>query len=133
MTDTYLEHSFHAACKQAKPRGSHFVSLYEQIPFYGGPEEGGWWGSDTRLVASQEFATRDAADAARGQVDAIAKQASEDAKDAYGQQCLDELARCDERGEDVDALPEVDGEAEFFVIVEERSGQAEERGDRHWE
>ena len=66
-------------------------------------------------------------------VDAIAKQASEDAKDAYGQQCLDELARCDERGEDVDALPEVDGEAEFFVIVEERSGQAEERGDRHWE
>ena len=49
MKTTYTSEAFHQICKEAKPAKSHHVSLYANEPFYGGPEEGGWWGSDTVL------------------------------------------------------------------------------------
>lgn len=46
-----IRESFFQVCGDAKPSNSFYVSLYSARPFYGGPEEGGWWGRDYVLEA----------------------------------------------------------------------------------
>ena len=41
-----INEAFFNICREAKPAKSSYVSLYVNVPYYGGPEEGGWWGSD---------------------------------------------------------------------------------------
>ncbi len=128
-----LEKDFHAICTEAQAAEPATVSLYVGIPFYGGPEEGGWWGSDTHLVASQSFPSIKAAHNARCKVLALAEERNRAAKRAYGDQCLRESDWLDARGLDDGALPEVAGEDVYFVAVEAYAGSLEERGSRHYE
>ena len=127
-----IEEAFHQICREAVPAKSQYVSLYCESPFYGGPEEGGWWGSDTNLIASQCFDTAEAAEAAKEAVEELAKEMSAQAKQAFYQSCADQLAAAEARGIDPDSLPEVDGEDRYFVVVEEVSGSLTHSDDRHW-
>ena len=97
--------------------------------------EGGWWGSDTRLVAYQEFATEEAADAAFEKIKELAEQKNKEAKQRYGEMCLAQMEFCDDRGIDDynSVFGEVDGEENYYVVREETPGEGESRGCRHYE
>ena len=110
-----------------------YLSLYENVSYYGGPEEGGWWDSDVILVSSQMFLDEQSANDAVEKINAIVEQENADAKKAFGERCLREVEFCDARGLDADYLPEVDGEETYFVTIEERKGEGESEGCRHYE
>lgn len=124
--------AFFRQCRRAIPADEWYVSLYRVTPFYGGPEEGGWWGEDTRLVATQLASTKDQARQMRRQVRRLAKRLSRRAQREYGDRCLAETEWLDSRGLDDSFLPEVDGEEHFWVAVERRPGQHNSRGCREW-
>jgi|PlaIllAssembly_1097288.scaffolds.fasta_scaffold00432_13 hypothetical protein len=130
--DSYIEAAFRRVCEQAKPAAGFFVALMERAPFYGGPEEGGWWGEDHILHAYQHYDTEEAARAATEQVTKLAQQLSEEARAAYGERCLRETEWLDARGLDDNFLPEPDGESEYYVLMSEGLPE-ESRGSRHWE
>lgn len=130
-----IQEAFFEVCQDAEPAESIYVSLYVKRPFYGGPEEGGWWGSDHELVAYHQFPTQEAADAAEVKINELAKKYTEDAKRGYGEQCRAELNWCEARGIDNSnsVFGEVDGNAEYYVRQENSIGEAESKGNRHWE
>lgn len=131
--DSYVQYAFDAVCEEAETAEGAFLTLYESVPFYGGPEEGGWWGSDCIIAAYQRFSTREQAEAAKGKVDELAQRLKADAKRDYGNQCRDELDWLEERGLEPDFLPEPDGPSDFFVVIESELGSHESRGCRHYE
>lgn len=133
MSTTYDKAAFEQICAEAKPAKSFYVSLYVEDPYYGGPEEGGWWGSDTNLVAYHECVSDEAAEAIRKQVEALAEKLSKDAKDAFGRHCADSMEWLEARGLDADYLPEPDGESRYWVAVESRPGEHNSQGGRHYE
>lgn len=127
-----MKQAFYAICREAKPAKAAYVSLYVRMPFYGGPEEGGWWGHDVELVAYERFDSEEAAVAALEAVEAYADRLSKEAKDAFNRQCAAECEWLEARGLDADFLPEVDGEAEYFVRVEASPGESAYQGDRYY-
>jgi hypothetical protein len=127
-----IREAFFTVCEEAKPAESHFVSLYVRAPYYGGPEEGGWWGEDWHLVASQQYLTDDAAQAAKDRLDALAAELSAESRRGFGEQCLREMAWLESRGLDSDYLPEVDGEESYHVLIEETAGCNQSRGCREY-
>lgn len=116
MSD-YIRAAFEFVCEEAhEPKGA-YVALMERVPYYGGPEEGGWWGTDTNVVEYQWYSTEEAAARALASVKSLAEQMSKNARRAYGEQCIREMEQCDRRGMDYDSLPEPDGETEYYVIL----------------
>ena len=61
------QQAFVTICREAQPPKGCFVSLYLAHQYYGGPEEGGWWGWDHKLIASQDFPTMEQAEDAKAQ------------------------------------------------------------------
>jgi len=132
--DTYIQSAFETICANRQRPEGVWLSLYARVPFYGGPEEGGWWGNDTILEATQQFGFTDEAEAARVRVEQLAKDISEQARRDYGKQCNDEIEWCDARGIDHETfLREPDGPTRYFVVLEARRGSFEHQDDRHWE
>lgn len=128
-----IKEAFFNLCAEAKPAEKNYVSLYQDTSYYGGPEEGGWWGSDTVLVAYQEAATDEEAEAMVRQVRQLAEQLSAEAKDIFNRQCLAETQWLEARGLDDDFLREVDGEQRFWVTTEHTPGSCNHEGSRHYE
>jgi hypothetical protein len=108
-----------------------YVSLYAEIPFYGGPEEGGWWGRDIMLVSHKQVCSNEVS-LVKEQFEAVAKELGQAAKIRFGQQCINDMEHADALGIDLDSLPEVDGEATYFVYIEDKPGSREGRGDRSY-
>jgi hypothetical protein len=128
---SYLKSAFDQVCKDAKQAQGFYVCLMEYQPFYGGPEEGGWWGHDISLVAYQWFPTEEQAETARLAVLKLAKELEAESRKDYGRQCLREMDWLDARGLDANFLPEPDGPSTFSVVVSE--GLPEEtRGCRQY-
>ena len=130
-----IQSAFAEICKDAKIARGVFVSLYRMEPFYGGPEEGGWWGSDTFLVASQEFSTEEEAEAVREKVEELAKKLENESKKESGEVCQRQIDWCEARGID-DAntvFGEFEGYTTYSVVMEEKQGENESRGCRHYE
>ena len=57
-----IQEAFFKVCDEAKVAESFYVSLYHIESYYGGPEEGGWWGENQRLVAYQICETEEQAE-----------------------------------------------------------------------
>jgi len=127
-------HAFMEVCKAAQPAKSIYVSLYTCCPWYGGPEEGGWWGEDHALVAYQHFDTDEAADVAQAAITKLAEELSRTRRDEFGDLCLQQLDWCEQRGiDDSNAVfGEVDGESSYFVVREDSPGSQNYRGERCW-
>jgi hypothetical protein len=128
-----LNEAFFQVCNDAVPAKSSYVSLYVNVPYYGGPEEGGWWGSDTALVAHYKCDSQPHAEAVKARVEELAQQLSDDARRSFGQACKAQCEWLDARGLDADYLPEVDGEETYWVAVEDRPGEHASQGCRHYE
>ena len=128
-----INEAFFSVCRDAKPARSSYVSLYMSVPYYGGPEEGGWWGSDNVLVAYHQCGNDDEAEAVKARVEELAEELSREAKRDFGRACAAQCEWLEARGLDSDSLPEVDGEESYFVAVEESPGTLVSRGCRHYE
>jgi hypothetical protein len=116
-SEGFVKQAFEAVCKEAKPAGVFYVAMFELVPYYGGPEEGGWWGEDNILVAYQRFDTQEAADAAKEKIEELAADLSAQERTAHGEYCLRTMEWLDDRGLDADFLPEDDGPSEYYVTV----------------
>lgn len=128
----YLQEAFSRVCSEAKQPEGHYVTLMERVPRYGGNAEGGWWTSDTHIVAYQWFSTREQAEAARDAIMVLAAQLTEESRMSYGDYCLRQMEMLDARGLEPDFLPEDDGPSEFYVLVSEGLPE-ESRGPTHYE
>ena len=125
-----IVHAF--AIMQSEHRGC-YVSLYERSPFYGGPQEGGWWGEDTTLVSTIRCADEAEAYELCERVQLMAKRLTTEAQNEHGRTCLRECEWLEARGLDSDYLGEVDGPNSYFVVVESRCGENENVGSRRWD
>ena len=132
-TDRYLRDAFLQVCQTARPAKSHYVSLYVNLPYYGGPEEGGWWGHDTELVAYYECLTAEEAEVVKSRVQSLALELNKEAKDRFNARCAAECEWLEARGLDADFFPEVDGEENYWIATEERPGEHASEGSRHYE
>jgi hypothetical protein len=113
----YLQEAFEAVIKDAKIPEQWYVVLIEIVPFYGGPEEGGWWGCDTHVVAFKEYPTEELAQAAAEQVRKLAKELTDESYREYGDYCLRRMDWLEDRGLDSDFLLEPNGPSEYSVLV----------------
>jgi len=125
--------AFQAICKDALQVQGVFVSLYRREPYYGGPEEGGWWGEDIVLEESQRFSFEEDAQTAKERIEKLIEIMNTTAKKDWGEACRRECDWLDERGLDADFLPETNGPTRWFVRVENVRGDSESQGCRHYE
>jgi hypothetical protein len=135
MTDSYTKAAFEEACEgftEADFDG-FYVSLYAAVPFYGGPEEGGWWGEDTELVGYKFYPAKETAELILKKIKTLAESLTLQSHRDYGEQCLRDMDWLDERGLEADYLPEPDGETKFYAVIEGNPGGRACRGSRRWE
>lgn len=133
---SYDKAAFFQVCADAKPAESSYVSLYVDLPYYGGPEEGGWWGTDTELVAYQQCSNDVEAKQLQEAVAVLAGKLSEDAKDRFYRDCAQSVEWVEEHDPMADVsdyFPEPDGEEKYWVATESRPGEFVSQGSRHYE
>jgi hypothetical protein len=132
-TNSNISQAFDFLVPDATPCQRYFVVLWRRIPFYGGPQEGGWWGADTIPVKYTEAATEEAAEQLRANILAHAEELSREASRDHGRACLTQLAWCEERGIDDSnsVFGEDDGAEEHFVTVQTELPEAQ-YGERHY-
>lgn len=128
-----VKKAFERVCDEHETSARWYVTLYREIPFYGGPQEGGWWGCDVETVAFKSFLSHALAMEAAERVWALAKELNEQARQDFGKKCLTELDAAERRGMDPGELREVDGEDNFYVAIEQNLGNDAKRGSRTWE
>jgi hypothetical protein len=129
---SYLQAAFDEVCRNAKVAEGWYVSLMCSESYYGGPEEGGWWGTNRHVVAYQYFSTEEAANAACEEVKKLARKLEEDSRKSYGQQCLAEMEWLDNHDLEADYLSEPDGPESYYVSVTQEI-PGESRGQTHYE
>jgi hypothetical protein len=129
---SFLQAAFETIVPDRREPEQWFVCLVESVPFYGGPEEGGWWGRDTNLVVFREYPTREAALHAADAIRTLAGDLEREERRNHGRQMLFEMEWLEERGLDADYLPEPDGPCEYSVVVTQEL-PVSTRGCRHYE
>jgi hypothetical protein len=128
-----IKRAFEKLCESPVESQTFYVSLYARVPYYGGPEEGGWWGEDWHLVSYQQVSSEVGARELQDRIVELADELSTQSRREHDQQCRRECEWLDARGLESDSLPEVDGATEYFVRVERTPGAAEKQGTRHYE
>ena len=128
----HIRAAFEKVCEKAVSAERWYVSLVENERYYGGPEEGGWWGTDSHLIAFQEYPTEALAEEAAKGVSKMARQMKAQAQQEHGKHCLNQMEFLEARGLEADFLPEDDGPSEYEVVVSQSLPQ-ERRGCRHYE
>lgn len=109
-----------------------YLSLYENAPYYGGPEEGGWWGHLQILKEYCRCTSRQAAELLMHKLQDRCEQLNRELRIADGDDCLRHMKRADQRGEDVDDYG-YDGPSTFYMIIEAIPGQNQNTTMRHYE
>lgn len=112
----------------------HYVSLYEDVPFYGGAEEGGWWGNDRILREYILTPSLAAAEALRYQIEITATELTQEAKRSHAEACLAQCENAWSRGVEPETIYGEDaGPSAYVVRIETVPGAAAYRGCRHYE
>ena len=129
-----IHDAFDAIVNDATPAKGVYLTLYHTEQWYGGPEEGGWYGTTTKVVKYKQFSTREAAEAVYEQVHDLAEKLTEDAKQEHDRAMLAECEWCDRRGIDPADHPagEPDGPDNFTVHIEEELGSLEHSSDPYY-
>jgi hypothetical protein len=110
-----------------------YVCLMRTEQYYGGPEEGGWWGCDTFLEQWAEFPTEEAANRALDGIERLAKGMSEEEERDFNLSCLESCEWAEARGIEPCDLPEVGGATKYFVLITNALPEAARLGPRHYE
>lgn len=136
MSDNYIKAAFDKVCAEAVVAESNYVSLYVNLPYYGGPEEGGWWGSDTELVAFQQVSSEMEAKAKADAVMVMAEQMNHEAQQRFYAECarsVEWVEEHDPMADVSDYFPEPDGEEKYWVATESKPGSHVSQGSRYYE
>lgn len=136
MTMNDLRQAFYQVAREAQPARRSYVSLYAILPYFGGVEEGGWWGHDVELVAYQEVSSDVEAEAVADKVRELAEDLSKEAKDSFHRGAaaqMEWLEQHDPMADESDYFPEVDGAEEYYVVVESQPGSQAYQGSRYYE
>lgn len=129
-----LKQAFEQALDESKriQCSTYYLTLWRRETFYGGPEEGGWYGSDHIPVEYAIFNTEAEAEEANLKVQQLAVSLSAQARVAHSSYCLSQLEFLEARGLDADFLPDPDGPDEYYVDVSSEPPRAH-YGSRHYE
>ena len=114
---SFLQQAFEVSIEGVERPEQWFLCLIESRQVYGGPEEGGWWITDSDCIAYREYPTREMAEAAMASVERLAGELEAEARSAHGEHCLLTTEWLDARGLDADFLPEPDGPSEYHVAI----------------
>lgn len=109
-----------------------YLSLYENVPYYGGPEEGGWWGYIQILLKYCKCSSYAQAEMLSDKLRKHCEELTEEAKKADGQDCLRHMERADQRGEDV-SDDGYDGPSTFYLQIESMPGEHQNTTRSHYE
>ena len=109
------------------------VSIYLKERYYGGPEEGGWYGTDLTLESSVQVQSKRLADELAAKLSSTADQKTKFAKTAWSKMCQRELDAAEASLIDPLDLPEPNLPDEYCVFVERVKGFHATRGSRHYE
>jgi len=108
---SYLREAFEQVVedrkKVAQPE-TWVVVLWENTQYYGGPEEGGWYGWDHEPLEYAIYPDEETAQAVSEKVAERARELTNLSRRREGRRCLQELAWLEARGLDADYLPERD-------------------------
>ena len=113
--------------------GKWYVVLWKEMQFYGGPEEGGWWGWDSVPESYVVVNTREEAIALAKRIVGLAAELSREAIMEHGRVCIAQLEHCEARGiEDSNSVfGEVGGPDRYKVRISNKLPRAR-YGDRQW-
>jgi hypothetical protein len=132
-TNNNIFNAFMSALPSATLAKPHYIVLWKRTPFYGGPEEDGWWGNDEEPVAYHRVSTLEAAEELRKQIEAAAAAQTEEAKREHGDRCLAQLAYCEARGiDDSNSVYGEDHGAESYYVTVQKEVPEASYGDRHY-
>ena len=125
--------AFHRIVSNPTTPIAAYVVLWKSVPFYGGPQEGGWWGSDRIVEAFERVNTREEAEALCERIETLADELTADAARAHGRGCLAHLDWCEARRIDDSnsVFGEDHGPTTYFVTVEDHPPR-DQHGDREW-
>ena len=131
---SYLKDAFKMVIEQANLKEAEvfYVTLWEINSYYGGPEEGGWWGEDHLPIGYSTFLSMDEAQKAKHKIEELALELKRGEYVNYGQTCLKEIEFLDSRGLDYDYLPESDGPSSYSVTIDNDPPQMN-YGSRNYE
>lgn len=133
MSDMITE-AFETVCPDASTPQPCYLVLWRIEQFYGGPEEGGWYGNDHIVVKYRQFDTIEAAEAVKAQVEALAERLTAEAKAERNAAARRACEWAEARGEDLEG-PDDDRWTDadrYYVSVTDEPPQNREQ-DRHWE
>jgi hypothetical protein len=130
-----IREAFEEALRDATLVQDWHCTLYLTERWYGGAEEGGWWGSTVSAVAHVTYKTEAEAEAALAAVKQLAIAKTKEAKQIHGDVCLQQLDYCEQRGiDDANSVfGEVDGEDSYSVRIENELGASEYSMSRYYE
>lgn len=134
-TDDSLQEAFDAIVADVKHPEAWYVCLMVKTTYYGGPEEGGWWGHDTEVVAYGTYQSEDEAERVKEAVEKKAAELSREARAEHGRMCSNQVDFLEARGYDADdnsVFGEVGGPDNYYVWVGNHLPQPR-RGARHYE
>jgi len=95
-----------------------YVTLWRIESYYGGPEEGGWWGENHLVESVTQFDNEADAEAYATRIDNDIRTRSREAETAWANGCRAECEWADARGLDVnDAFPETDGPDTYSCTI----------------
>ena len=110
-----------------------FVTVYRRDRYYGGAEEGGWYGTDVLLETSVEVKSMRLAEQLKAHLENAANAKSELNKREWSELCVRELDAAEQRLIDPLSLPEPNLPSDYFVHIETEQGSQIRRGPRHYE
>ena len=102
--DNIIERAWDRVVEDATKAEGCYVVLFCDRPYYGGPEEGGWWGTDNLVVSYRRCSTQEEAEAILTKMDEEVKNLNREADLDHGHLCLAQCARADAMGVEVESL-----------------------------
>jgi len=132
---SHLQEAFDEACKDSVEVFAWYCTLYVTWRWYGGAEEGGWWGTTVQAEAFQRFNSKEEAEAALEAVKTLAVEKTKEAKKIHGDICLNQLDYCERRGiDDANSVfGEIDEATSYSVRVENKLGSSNYQDSKIWE
>lgn len=131
---SFLRKAFKQALSESKHQTPevYYLTLWSVESYYGGPEEGGWWGKDYTPLEYAVFTNEDEAFAAKEKIEELSKQLHRQARTDYLNFQKQQMEFCESRGLDSDFFAESDGPGEYRVTVSNEEPR-ESFGPRHYE
>lgn len=132
MRDNFLEAAFDKVAQAPVVCEEWYVTLWRKSRFYGGPEEGGWWGTDRIPVKYKIYPSEELAEDAAGRITNLADELTRESEREDARYCASTMEWLEARGLEADYLPEPDGPDEYCVSVSQ-SPPVEKIASRQWD